>query len=428
MRTLLSAAPLQKPIGRGTAETTAEPVSTERSLIGLNWLNFLVAAMQAGFGPFLSVYLTAQLWNPKDIGFALSVGTIVAMAAQVPAGALVDAMASKRLAARLALLTIAAAAVIIALVPVRVFVVAALVLQAAASCVLTLAIAAITLALSHQDQLSERLGYNVRFSAIGAGLAAALMGAVGYWVSERAIFFLTASVGIAALAALRVIHPRTLAEAPLRTDHPPHHERSEQFRGIRDVCTDHRLLICAFGMALFQLGNAAILPLAANAFTRTNGRIADLVLPAAIIVPQVLTALLSPWIGRLAQSWGRRPVALLGLAALPIRAALFAISDNPVLLVCCQALDGISASVIGVMLPLFVADITRRGGRFNLGMGVVGLVSGIGATFSTSIGGAIAEHFGYSVAFAALCAAGLAAFLLIWLRMPNTAQPEPAPA
>jgi hypothetical protein len=67
MRTLLPAAPLQKPIGRGAAAITAEPVSTERSLIGLNWLNFLVAAMQAGFGPFLSVYLTAQLWNPEDI-------------------------------------------------------------------------------------------------------------------------------------------------------------------------------------------------------------------------------------------------------------------------------------------------------------------------------------------------------------------------
>jgi predicted MFS family arabinose efflux permease len=181
-------------------------------------------------------------------------------------------------------------------------------------------------------------------------------------------------------------------------------------------------------MALFQLGNAAILPLAANAFTRTSGRLANLVLPAAIIVPQVLTAILSPWIGRLAQSWGRRPVALLGLAALPIRAALFAISNDPVLLVCRQALDGISASVIGVMLPVFVADITRRGGRFNLGMGVVGLVSAIGATLSTSIGGATAQHFGYPVAFTALGAAGLAAFLLIWLRMPDTAQRELAPA
>jgi MFS family permease len=415
----------------GSAETIAEPFSTERSLIALNWLNFLVAAMQAGFGPFLSMYLTAQLWNPEDIGFALSIGSTVAMVAQVPAGALVDEMASKRLAARIALLVIAAAAVIIALVPVRVLVVAALVLQAAASCVLTLAIAAITLALSHQHQLSERLGYNVRFSAIGAGVAAALMGALGYWVSERTIFFLTASLGITALAALRVIHPRNLAEAPLRTDHPsvvPHDERTEHLRRIRDICTDHRLLICAFGMALFQLGNAAIMPLAANALTRMSGRLANLVLPAAIIVPQVLTAILSPWIGRLAQSWGRRPVALLGLAALPIRAALFAISGDPVLLVCCQALDGISASVIGVMLPLFVADITRGGGRFNLGMGIVGLVSGIGATLSTTIGGAIAQHFGYSVAFAALCVAGLAAFLLVWLRMPDTAEPEPAPA
>ncbi|MBV8522151.1 MAG: MFS transporter, partial [Acetobacteraceae bacterium] len=388
---------MQKPLGRGAAESSAESLATERSLLGLNWLNFLVAAMQAGFGPFLSVYLTAQLWNPEDIGFALSIGTTAAMVAQVPAGALVDAMASKRLAARIALLAVAGAAVTIALVPMRLFVVAALVLQAAASSMLNLAIAAITLALSHENQLGERLGYNVRFSAVGAGIAAALMGAVGYWVSERAIFFLAAGLGIAALAALRVIHPSDLAEAPSRTDHlsvVPRHKRTEDLRRIRDTCTDHRLLIVASGIALFQLGNAAILPLAANALTRTSARLADLVLPAAIIVPQVITAILSPWIGRLAQNWGRRPVALLGLAALPIRAALFAISHNLVLLVSCQALDGISASVIGVMLPLFVADITRRGGRFNLGMGIVGLVSGIGATLSTSIGGAIALHFG----------------------------------
>jgi MFS family permease len=149
---------LQQPVGRGAAETPGEPLATERSFLGLNWLNFLVAAMQAGFGPFLSVYLTAQLWNPEDIGFALSIGTAAAMVAQVPAGALVDAMASKRLAARIALLAIAGAAVTIALVPVRLFVMAALVLQAAASSMLNLAIAAITLALSHQNQLGERLG------------------------------------------------------------------------------------------------------------------------------------------------------------------------------------------------------------------------------------------------------------------------------
>jgi hypothetical protein len=149
----------------------------------------------------------AHLWNPEEIGIAFSIGTAFVLVAQVPAGALVDPIHSKPVAARIAVVAIAAAAVIIALVPALPAVVGALALQAAASCMLTPAIASITLALTHQDGLGERLGYNVRFAAIGAGVTAALMGAVGYWVSPRAVFFLAAGLGLAALAALRLIHP-----------------------------------------------------------------------------------------------------------------------------------------------------------------------------------------------------------------------------
>jgi predicted MFS family arabinose efflux permease len=72
------------------------------------------------------------------------------------------------------------------------------------------------------------------------------------------------------------------------------------------------------------------------------------------------------------------------------------------------------------MLPLVVADITSRGGRFNLGMGIVGLATGLGATLSNAVGGAIANYLGQTAAFAGLGLAGLAAFLLAWLRMPDT--------
>jgi len=257
---------------------------------------------------------------------------------------------SKPVAAGVAILAIAAAAVMIGLIPARPAVIAALTFQAIASCVLTPAINSITLALSHQEGLGERLGYNVRFSAIGAAAAAALMGVVRYWLSSRAVLFVAAGLGLAGLVALRAIHPRDIDEAPARTDHLsvlPHHKRTTGQQQVRALIRDRRLLICAACMALFQLGNAAVLPLAANAVTRTHGRLASLAVPAAIIVPQVLTAILSPWIGRLAESWGRRPVALMGLAALPIRTTLLALNSSPVAPVCYQALDGISASVIG---------------------------------------------------------------------------------
>ena len=421
----MSTVPLWRHAREREARAGGLPVDrdVERSLAGLKWLNGLVAAMQVGFGPFLALYLTAQLWDAGKIGLALSLGTAMAMAAQVPAGALVDLMHSKPLAAGSAIVGIVAAAWLIAAAPVPPTVIAALGIQAIASGVLTPAIAAITLALSRHKELGERLGKNVRYAAIGSALSAACMGPIGYWFSPRATLLAAGAFGVAALFAMRAIHPGDLASAPSRTEHAavaPPGEAGPPCR-FRDVCLNRRLLICAACIALFQLGNAAVMPLAVTTVTRANGRLADLVIPAAVIVPQALTALLSPWFGRKTESWGRRPVALVGLAALPIRILLFAVNDDPYLMVLYQALDGISASVIGVMLPLIVADLTHEGGRFNFGMGFVGLISGLGATLSTALGGAIAARFGVATAFAALAVAGFAAVALAWWEMPDTA-------
>src|SRR5499427_4000804 len=88
-----------------------------RGLPGLDWLNFFIANFQTGFGPFISVYLTSAGWTQGAIGAALSAGTIAGMASQVPAGALVDAMRSKRLAAAGAIAAIGVSALVIALWP-----------------------------------------------------------------------------------------------------------------------------------------------------------------------------------------------------------------------------------------------------------------------------------------------------------------------
>ena len=49
---------------------------------------------------------------------------------------------------------------------------------------------------------------------------------------------------------------------------------------------------------------------------------------------------------------------LIGLGALPIRAACFALVDDPLLLIAVQVLDGISAAMIGVLTPLVIADMS----------------------------------------------------------------------
>ena len=129
---------------------------------------------------------------------------------------------------------------------------------------------------------------------------------------------------------------------------------------------------------------------------------------------------MAPWAGRQAQSWGRRPLLLIGFAALPIRALGFALISDPLLLLAIQALDGISAAVLGVLTALVIADITGGTGRFNLAQGIVGTASGIGASFSTTLSGLVAERLGSSAGFSCIAATALLATIVVLFLMPET--------
>lgn len=67
-----------------------------RSLRSLEWLNFFLADVQTGLGPFLAAYLASSGWNPGRVGYALTFGGLVSVAMQTPAGAIIDAMHRKR--------------------------------------------------------------------------------------------------------------------------------------------------------------------------------------------------------------------------------------------------------------------------------------------------------------------------------------------
>jgi MFS family permease len=104
---------------------------------------------------------------------------------------------------------------------------------------------------------------------------------------------------------------------------------------------------------------------------------------ACIVVPQFVVAAMSPWVGAQARLWGRRPLLIVGFAALPIRGLLFATMTNPSLIVVVQILDGVTAAVFAVMVPLIIADLTRGTGHFNLGQGIVGTATSIPTTSDT---------------------------------------------
>ena len=183
--------------GRRTRTRRAEPPGAASTGSTCSWPTF-----RPGFGPFLAVYLTTAGWTQTGIGLALSLGTITAMASQVPAGALVDAVRSKSRVAIFSILAFTASALLFTVAPIPLFVYLGQVLHAFSSCTLGPAMVAMSLAVAGQSMLALRLGRNARFGAIGNAIGAALMGACGYYVSERAVFLLTAVLTLPAIVAI----------------------------------------------------------------------------------------------------------------------------------------------------------------------------------------------------------------------------------
>jgi MFS family permease len=395
------------------------PPASARSERGLDWFIFLVADIQTGFGPFLAIYLTTQKWNQADIGMILAFGSLAGLLSQLPGGWLVDAAPSKRRIAMIAVAGIGMSALLIAAAPNFVGILLAKSLHVASSSILGPAIGAITLGLVGHAAVGPRLGRNARFGSVGSGVAAGAMGAIGFLISPQAVFFVTAVLAIPAMLALAQINAQEID--PVRADGGLATALQASALPVGTLLRNRSLIIFTLCIFLFHSANAAMLPLVGTEMTLRAGDWASLLIAVCIIVPQGIVALLAPKVGRLAVEIGRRPVLIAGFAALPARAALLAVSNDPIVIVAAQVLDGICAAVLGVLVPLSLADISRGTGRFNLTQGIIASATGIGAALSTTIAGTLATQFGAATAFLALAAAAVAAFVTVLVAMPETA-------
>jgi MFS family permease len=410
------------PKGKWTAQLPREDKTHQpscRSQRGLDWFAFFLADIQTGWGPFVAAYLTSKSWSQFDIGLILTIGTLAAMALQIPIGALVDHIPAKRLLAAVAVVAISGSALLLALWPIFSVVFAAKLLHALASCLAGPVLAAISLGLVGHTLLASRLGRNVRFLSLGNAIAAGLMGGVAHYYSNQAIFFLTAAFGIPALSALAQIRSADIDPELARggTSKPQDGAWSDGFAGVAD---NRPLLIFAAAIVLFQLSNAAMLPIMAGSLTTRAPQWATVVVAICILAPQFVVAIIGPWVGRTAQSWGRRPLLMLCFVPLCVRGVIFSASNDPSVIVAAQLLDGISAATLGVLVPLVIADTTRGTGHFNFAQGVVGVAVGIGASLGTAIAGYVADMFGDAVVFLFLGSVGLLGLLLVLALMPET--------
>jgi len=397
-------------------EAQAHP--SRQSLRGLDWLNFLLADVQSGVGPFLAIYLAGYRWNEESVGLALSIGGIAGILTQTPAGGLVDYLRSKRALVGVAVAALATGALLIALFPSFWPVMGAQVLIGGTSSVFLPAICAMSLGIVGRAAFDTRQGRNQTFNSAGNVIAAVSMGLLGYYVSNRSIFFFVAAFAVPTILVLLMIRPAEI-------DY-------ELARGAKDgekrakvesvwVLFRHRplalFLVCA---VMFHFANAAMLPLLGEMLAKGRGRSSMLFMSACVITTQLVVTLLASWSARKAGVWGRKPLLLMAFGVLPIRAVLYTLTANTTILVAIQALDGVAAAIFGVVSVLVIADLTRGTGRFNLTLGAITTAVGIGAALSQVIAGSIVHHAGFRVGFLFLAGVALAAFAILYLFMPET--------
>lgn len=395
----------------------AHPAPSAQSQRALDWMNFFVADVQTGFGPFLAVYLAASGWHQGEIGLVLTASAVAGMASQVPGGMIVDAAQSKPRVMAGALGMIAASGLLLFFFHSFWIVMLAQVAYGATAGLVTPARNAIGLGLVGHAGLSRRLGRNNRFNAWGNAGTAAATGALSQYVGKQWSFMLSAILCVPAYLALRRIRPEEIDNARARGAQPGQDGPAARYT---DLLRNHQLLVFGLVLILFQMANASAIPLTAEKLGSGDIARSSLILAGLVLVPQVLAALIAFRVAALADEWGRKPLLLVAFASMTVRIALFTVVPNPLWLLPLQLLSGIEAAVIGLLTPLVVADVVAGSGRYNLAQGAVGIATGLGAAVSTTVVGYVAEWFSYTTALCALVAAAAAGFAVVLLLQHET--------
>ncbi|HEY3640115.1 MAG TPA: MFS transporter [Xanthobacteraceae bacterium] len=395
--------------------------ASRQSRNGLDWTNFFIADVQTGFGTFVAFYLAALGWSQSDVGLALGAGELAAVLSLVPGGALADAVPWKRGLVAVGVVMICTAALIYALAPTFPLVFAAEILHGLTAGIITPAIAAISLGLVGRRAMSLRTGRNFAFSGAGTALTAGVLGAVGSLVSIRAIFLAAAALCAPALIALSRIRPDEIDLA--RARNAATGEQAHKLERVIDLATNRRLLQFAACLILFQFANAPILPAVSETLGASKAASGPILTSGLIIGPQIIVAVLAPWIGYLSEVRGRKPVLLVGLGLEVVRAVLFAFVTDYRAMVAIELLDGVTGSIVNVITVLVITDLTAGTGRFNLAQGAIGAMLAVAAALSTSISGFVFQEFGRGAGFLAIAAVAAAATAAAWAFLPET-KPE----
>ncbi len=405
----------------------ANPKPERRTRTALEALNFFMADMQAGIGPFLGVFLQQRGWATGAIGLVMTFGGLAGVAVSAPAGALVDATTRKRTYIIVSgAFTVLASALI--WVSQSFWVIAgSQIATAVAGAALGPAVTGVTLGIARQRGFNRQNGRNQAFNHAGNMVGAGLSGFLGWKFGFAAVFWLAAAFAVLSIISVLRISPAAIdnrAARGLESDG----DGGEPAKAWRVLFECKPLLVLAAALGLFHLGNGAMLPLYGLAVVAAHKGDPAGFVAMTIVVAQAVMIVAAIVAMKMAETRGYWLVILITFIALPIRGLVAANLIQAWGVFPVQALDGIGAGLQSVAVPGLVARILSGTGRVNVGQGALLTVQGIGAALSPAIGGAIAQAVGYRSAFLCLGAFSLGS-LALWLIFapllkPACARPE----
>lgn len=413
----------------GPAPATANPhrarAPSRRAILGLDALNFFLADVRDGLGPYLAIYLLAvrgpdQGWNEATIGLVITIAGITGLIAQTPAGALIDSSRNKPGIIIAGALAVTLCCLALPFVTDFYVVAATQSLAAVAGTIFPPALAAITLGIVGPKAFARRIGRNEAFNHAGNAVSASIAAGTAILFGPAVVFWLMAVLAALSIGAMLIVPAREIDDT-LARGLPDEPDAQAPASSIRALLANSGLRLFALLCFLFHLANAAMLPTVGQLLTGVVGKEqATSLIALCIVVAQCVMVPVAIITGARADAFGRKPIFLVAFGVLALRGALYPVSDDPVWLFAVQCLDGVGAGVYGALFPIVVADLTRGTGHFNVSQGAVATAQGLGAALSASIAGLTIVAAGYSAAFLTLSAIAALGFLLYLMLMPET--------
>ncbi|ASU37134.1 MFS transporter [Herbaspirillum sp. meg3] len=383
-----------------------------QSTAWLPGLNFFLADVRDGLGPFLGVFLMGRGWQADDIGYVMTIGGIAGMLATTPLGALIDASRSKRLLLALGAVFVIVGTLVLFISSTFVVTAASQIDTGIVGAIIGPALAGVTLGLVGQERLAHQLGINEAWNHAGNMVSAALAGLLGYYWGLPAVFILMALMAAGSLVCISKIRPQDI-DHDVACGLEPGGNTAFDSSALKVLARSAPLLLLAITMMLFHLGNAAMLPLLGQAIVSQGLADPSAFTAMTIIIAQLVMIPVALLAGRSAVRYGYWVLVMAAIMVLPVRGLIAGYWNSPWALIPVQFLDGIGAGILGVALPGLVAQLLRGSGHINIGLGAVTTIQGLGAALSPALAGAIAHRYSYSMAFIVLSAISSIA-LFVW--------------